>query len=774
MGRYTYNSGAVSNAIAELNDAINSLSNVTAEIQSGINTITNANGARAIDIDCSKLLQLQTMAEDVIEEDINTIKQKVTIIEEYENAPWYKKLFNSIGMGLSKFVEGIASGIENITDGAVSIVGFVGGIFNSDFKNSVAEYVAKDHVGDWFQDQYDEGFLSGVSKYSYFSENSTAANIFKGFGTAAPYIALSMTGVGTTVEMIAAGLGGVGSGTEAGINKALMNDPNLKAGDVFNKAFGQGVWQGTKNAAMVWGMNKITQGIQASAAGKSGSVAGSADDFAKLAGDNMDDVANTAKKLFGTSDDLIAQSVNGRVQIYNASTMQVVGDVVTDGSKAVLRSFGNATDDVFTSVIASSGDRIAYNVLKNTDDVLASSFDDLASAAGGKLTTTEKVFKKTGEFGDTKVGSAINTADDFVVNTGQKAGEAIQKIPGVSTVTNKASQLWGKVTSSKLVNNKLVNGVTTAVTNTVKAHPGAAYATVGTVFALDQVDEDVINSAYREQQGAVGDVTVRELPDLTETPFPTGTATPSPGITIPGTTPPATTPPATSSPTPTPIVTTTSGGGGYYPTSTYTSTPGPTATVTVTVSQTATTPTVTTPTPTYSTPTPTYTYTSTSYNPTPTPSTGGGGYTEEGYTGEGGTEGEFDIPVDEDMSGSFTEIVGGNEYTNIPTSASPITTTTTTGTKKSIIPVIAGLGSAAVAGIGTKAFLDKKEEANEEEDFEAEEWTEEDQLDIDYSEAMEEDRDYLDPSDEFAYQEGEEEPTESYEAVNSSELASMQ
>ena len=127
------------------------------------------------------------------------------------------------------------------------------------------------------------------------------------------------------------------------------------------------------------------------------------------------------------------------------------------------------------------------------------------------------------------------------------------------------------------------------------------------------------------------------------------------------------------------------------------------------------------------------------------------------------------------MSGSFSEIVGGNEYTNIPTSASPITTTTTTGTKKSIIPVIAGLGSAAVAGIGTKAFLDKKEEANEEtEDFEAEEWTEEDQLDIDYSEAMEEDRDYLDPSDEFAYQEGEEEPTESYEAVNSSELASMQ
>ena len=77
MGRYTYNSSAVSNALAELNDAINSLANVTTEIQNGINTITSANGAQAIDIDCSKLLQLQTLAEDVIEEDINTIKQKV-------------------------------------------------------------------------------------------------------------------------------------------------------------------------------------------------------------------------------------------------------------------------------------------------------------------------------------------------------------------------------------------------------------------------------------------------------------------------------------------------------------------------------------------------------------------------------------------------------------------------------------------------------------------------------------------------------------------------
>lgn len=673
MGRYTYNSSVVSNAISELNDAIKSLANVTPEIQAGINTITNANGARAIDVDCSKLLKLQEMAEDVIEEDIKTIQSKVQVIEDYENAPWYKKLFSSIGMGLSKFVEGIASGIENITDGAVSIVGFVGGIFNSDFKNSVAEYVAKDHVGDWFQDQYDEGFLSGVSKYSYFSEHSTSANIFKGFGTAAPYIALSMTGVGTTVEMIAAGLGGVGSGTEAGINKALMNDPNLKAGDVFNKAFGQGVWQGTKNAAMVYAMNKIRD-----------------------------------------------------VAVQKANTPRI-----TDGTNP-----------------------------------------------GQGLTTSEKVFTKAGNFADTKVGGAINAADDFVVNAGQKAGQAIQKVPGVTTVSNavstKAGKIWNSVKSSKLIDNKLVNGLTTAVTNTVKAHPGAAYATVGTVFALDQVDEDVINSKLREQE-EVGTITVRPQPTLTQTPFPTST-TPTPSGTTPtpsGTTPtPSGTTPTPSGATPGPTTPRPTGGGG----GTYTPTPSPTGTTPMPTTTTATsTPisTGTTPSPTPYQPTPTYT--STSYNPTYTPTSGGGGYTEEGYTGEG-TEGEFDIPETEDMGGSFTDIVGGNQYTDIPTSAAPITTTTTTTGKKSIIPVIAGLGAATVAGLGTKAFLDKKEEGTSDEEFEADEWEEEDSFNIDYEEAMSEDSDYLSPADEIAYQEGEGdfESEPSYEAVNSSELASMQ
>lgn len=655
MGRYVYNSGQVTQAIDRLNEALKCVADVNTELQVGINEINNATGAQCIEIDYSKLLQLQQMAEEVIEEDIRTIQSKVTVIEDYENAPWYKKLFSSVGMGLTKFVEGVASGLENICDGAVSIVGFVGGIFNSDFKNSVAEYVAKDHVGDWFQDQYSDGFLKGVSKYSYFSENSTAANIFKGFGTAAPYIALSMTGVGTTFEVAAAALGGIGSGTEAGINKALANDPNITAGQAFNSAFGQGVMQGAKNAALVYAMNKISQ----YAANK----------------------ANTPR--------------------------------ITDGTNP-----------------------------------------------GQGLTTSEKVFSKTHKLAETPAGKAINSADE-VFNNGLKAtGKGIKtvakKLPGAKT----AGKIWTGITKNGVVT-KTVGGLK----NVVKAHPGAAYTTAATVFALDQVDEDVINSKKREQDLQVGVTTRAPLP---VTPDPNQTPVFSP-VQTPSQTPvqtPGQTPSQTPSQTPVQTPQQTYGGGGGYV--------NPTPTVTVTVPTQS--PTVEpTPEPTPQQPQPTQTqwqpqptYTSTSYNPEPTPTSGGGGYNEEGFEGEDPTNPENQFTEPENEFNSST----GNSYTNIPTSAAPITTTTTTGTKKSIIPVIAGLGAATVAGLGTKALLDKKEEqASEEDDFEADEWVEEDSIDVDYNEAMEEDGDYLSPSDEYAYSEEEQ---ESYEAVNSSELASMQ
>ena len=282
---------------------------------------------------------------------------------------------------------------------------------------------------------------------------------------------------------------------------------------------------------------------------------------------------------------------------------------------------------------------------------------------------------------------------------------------------------------AKVANNNVVKKVSGAVTNTVAKHPVASFATAATVFTVDQIDEQAVGSNYRTAQ--------------LDPVIPTPTITPNPTATIPVTTAVVTTMPQTSTPT-------------------QTTAPSPTTEPTPTQTTVPTNKPSPNPTP----PSPT------SPNPySPPIDQGGGEYDDTGFTGEETIPNEE--VVEDSMSGSLTDIMSGNEYTRIPTSSTPITTTTTTaGTKKSIIPVIAGLSAAAVAGIGTKAYLDKSEN-KESEEFEAEEW-EEDSLDIDYNEAMEEDGDYLNPSDEYAYQEeGESEPG-SYEAVNSSELASMQ
>ena len=386
MGRYVYDASRVTQTLEELNDAIDILSNVTTEIQAGLNVIDNAKGSHYIEINASartSLLGLQAKAEEVIEEDIKTIQSKVTAIEEFENAPVYKKFFSSIFMGLTKFAEGIVSGFEDLGDGVASIIGFIVGIFESEFADSVAEYVAKDYVGDWFAEKYDSGALSNLEKYSYYSSESTMANVFKGFGCAVPYVALSMTGVGTGVEVAAAAISGIGSGTEAGIQEALLEDETgaLKAGDVFSKAFAQGLWQGTKNAALVYGMNKLSSGIVANAGSKTGKVvAGSADDFAKLTAGSADEVAATAKNMFNSTDDLVATPLKnsaGKLTGYrlnSATSLEAVGDITLDGTNAIVRSFGNSGTTTATHVLAKTGDDLLFNTVKNTDDLVGQQF----------------------------------------------------------------------------------------------------------------------------------------------------------------------------------------------------------------------------------------------------------------------------------------------------------------------------------------------------------------------------------------------------------------
>jgi len=183
-------------------------------------------------------------------------------------------------------------------------------------------------------------------------------------------------------------------------------------------------------------------------------------------------------------------------------------------------------------------------------------------------------------------------------------------------------------------------------------------------------------------------------------------------------------------------------------------------------------------------------------NTTPTPnavvnnpgsSNNGGGtvHTGGGYTGDGnytatnpaGTDPNSDGATGiDDIDGlldgtddSIDDIIKkGSNYTKIPSSSSAINSKSSGGS--AVIPIAAGLTAAAAAGIGAKAYLDRKNNNDVgEDDFYGDEWDGDENLEIDYGDSGEEQ--YLD-DDDYGYQATEN--TESYSARTNDELADIQ
>ena len=170
-------------------------------------------------------------------------------------------------------------------------------------------------------------------------------------------------------------------------------------------------------------------------------------------------------------------------------------------------------------------------------------------------------------------------------------------------------------------------------------------------------------------------------------------------------------------------------------------------------------------------------------------STGGGGY--QSYSGGnncsgGGYNSTSDLittapeSIDEaakEAKNSIDEIIKGNKYTKIPTAKTPISTNKTSSGGSSVIPIAAGLSAAAAAGIGAKAYMDRKNNNGTSDDYDddIEEWSDEDTIDLnegsDESHNYEESDDYLNEDDEYGYQT---EEVEKYGARNSEELADLQ
>lgn len=172
-------------------------------------------------------------------------------------------------------------------------------------------------------------------------------------------------------------------------------------------------------------------------------------------------------------------------------------------------------------------------------------------------------------------------------------------------------------------------------------------------------------------------------------------------------------------------------------------------------------------------------------------SVSGGSYGEDGFTPSGETgsnelegaenlleldESDSDLDSDFDTDSALDNIINSSKYTKVPTST---TSTSKKNGSSSVIPIAAGLSVAAAAGIGAKAYLDRKNN-NEFDDEEGEEYDEEYEDDNFESDDWSEDQeagfqpDFSDPSQNDLSDEYYQDNGGSYSAKSSEELADLQ
>lgn len=698
MSRYTYNSNLVAQSLEKLGSAYDSLGQTNIDMKKGIDMICNARGAENMQIDFSVITGYHSQVIDYIDEMSNTIREKTQEIEEYESAPWWKKLFSTIGMGVLKVVEGFIGLNENVVDGFAAIVGWVGGLFSSDFQDSVGEFIKKDWVGDTTAQWYEEGWLQGINKYSYMSHESTAANVLKGIGTAAGYVALScIPYVGPIIAGVAATAGGIGSGTQAG----------LQAGNTFNQAFGEGLKQGAVAAAtsIIAGGVASKLGNLAKAASAvddvGAAVISSGDDILRVGAGAVDDIANASDDVLrigaGAVDD-IANASDDVLRIGTNSIDEAVSGI-DDGVNAVTKAAANA-DDAATAASKTP----KTNVIKDKINNIKQSVDAKIAKTLDQHPTIAK--------GVNKVGTAINnhpTATKAVV--GGLAG-----VSNGSITDNAQSSAYRMIANAE----SSVSQQNTSDYSNGTAMPSNVATEVSS--SANNINNGMSNSTGASSSGGSNGSTGQSMSGVTRT-----TSNPTVTETISAK--------EMSNPN---NISTGNSTTAYQPSSSaQTTTVSPSNNIQTTDSIVGSA---------------NNSASSTTSNSTPKI---GGLTNNSNVSGENTTTASTIADSFGNVSGSLSNLTNSNKI-NIPTSSSPILSSDGVGKESNVMPLGAGLGATAIAGIGTKAYFDKREKSKEEKiPIDTEDWKEDKKsINVDYGMVEKtEDADYLRPTDEYAFNE---------------------
>ena len=479
--RYECSPEEVQEACEELsNISNNTLQAISDEIGKEVGIVNNAASGL---LDISNMNEYAPAVQDSITNLISVLDKQAEMIEEYNNGNLVEKMLGTGTMAILNLTEGIARFGEDIVDAGANIIAGFGSIFGADTE-SIELWAAKDHVGNWFDDAFENGAFNWVEKYSIYSHESTAAEIFKGIGTAIPYIALAATGVGLAAEATVAGAAGFGRGSTNYQQQHLEYDANGVASFDDTYSTGSMMWEGTKqgvvDAALTVGMDvgfkAIGNGISKLRAGKGiGKVA-------ETATQNADEVT---KALTTTSDDAARAVVNGTDDTGKALLKNVDGTAknvingVDDAGKAALKNVDGAAKNVINGVDDAGNaalknvDGATKNVINGVDDAGKAALKNVDGTAKNVINGVDDAGRAVANSADDAGRALINSADDAgravanstddvgrtVVNGADDAMEATVKGSDSATLSQAKQDLLKRYQSGEITRDEMLDGV---------------------------------------------------------------------------------------------------------------------------------------------------------------------------------------------------------------------------------------------------------------------------------------------------------------------------
>ena len=799
---------------------------VRAEAQSKLSAVNQALAKTGYTVDTGALDQVFSYIEEMVGTIQKQIEDKSTKADEYAKQSAEHPFLTALatgGMVISKFGEGVASAFEDVGDGVATITAGWGSLatdalgITKGANERVSNFIKRDLANEVFTGIND---ATGITKYSAITADSGFANLSKTAGVATGYLTMGgwLSGVGesmsaagaggkwvqatsrilsstTNANTVIAALGGYGSGMENG----------LQSGQTFLGAQGGALLQAGIQGGLAYGMGKLGERIskgrqiktaesdlaakqadltkasdawkvanqEYSNALKSGDAKAISSAWKKLQQSVIDEGA--AKGAVNNAQTAVNTLKSTKIGFGTNTQFQGYTDPITNRARDAGKEFGN-------KLATNIGDVSGKNLVQRVGKYAGATIKTDAQAVKGAVVDGAHALKSGVGSTASAAGNVLKHPINTVKTVGSKAVNAVahpvQTAKAVATAASKTQAGQLVVSGAKDIAEGGVVGVARTAVGTVGANAINAHNSNATVEF--KAGEDLNVSKIPETM-PVTDEKGYHAPKVTGAPgtdsLAADTGTKDTGTKDTGTKDTGSKDTGGNN---------NSGydnggdyGGGYQE-------PAPTPTPTPTDPLVTAVPT-TTPTPTTievptSSPVPTTTQTVVVEEPTPTtaftpgtPSDGGaihtgGGYSETGgYVGETGeVEPELADLVDEAAT-SIDDIIKGSKYTKIPTSSTPIAGPKAGSSGSAVIPIAAGLSAAAAAGLGAKAYMDRKHNnENGEDDIYTDDWSDEDSIEVEYDDQNNQEQ-YLD--DDYNYQEVE---TEKYGARNNEELADLQ